>query len=76
MLPSIGLDSETGKLFTMLAMGAGSMVASHANDAYFWVITKFSGIHADVTLRVFSAATAVMGITVFIFVWITSLFFQ
>jgi GntP family gluconate:H+ symporter len=75
MLPSLGLDSESGKLFTMLAIGAGSMMLSHANDAYFWVITKFSDIHADVTLRVFSTATAIMGITVFACTWITSLFF-
>lgn len=75
MLPSLGLDSESGKLFTMLAMGAGSMLISHANDAYFWVITKFSDIHADVTLRVFSTATAIMGATVFFCVWIASLLF-
>src|SRR6478736_3323457 len=75
MLPSLGLDSETGKLFTMLAMGAGSMTLSHANDAYFWVITKFSDIHADATLRVFSTATAIMGLAVFLCVWIASLFF-
>lgn len=75
MLPSLGLASETGKLFTMLAMGAGSMIVSHANDSYFWVITKFSDIHANVTLRVFSTATIVMGITVFACIWITSLFF-
>ena len=75
MLPSLGLDSESGKLFTMLAMGAGSMMVSHANDAYFWVITKFSDIHADVTLRVFSTATAIMGVAVFICVWIASFFF-
>ena len=75
MLPGLGLASEPGKLFTMLSMGAGSMIISHANDSYFWVVTKFSGIHADITLRVFSTATAVMGITVFVFVWITSLFF-
>lgn len=74
MLPVLGLDSEWGKIFTMLAMGAGSMMISHANDSYFWVITKFSDIHADITLRVFSSATIVMGITVFIFVWITSHF--
>jgi len=75
MLPGLGLASEPGKLFTMLAMGAGSMMVSHANDSYFWVVTKFSGIHADITLRVFSTATAVMGITVFLCVWIASLFF-
>ncbi|MGN6249310.1 MAG: GntP family permease, partial [Ginsengibacter sp.] len=75
MLPSLGLASETGKLFTMLSMGAGSMIISHANDSYFWVVTKFSDLHANVTLRVFSTATAVMGITVFLCVWITSHFF-
>jgi len=75
MMPSLGLASETGKLFTMLAMGAGSMMVSHANDSYFWVVTKFSDIHANITLRVFSTATAVMGVTVFVCVWIASLFF-
>ncbi|MEO8414243.1 MAG: GntP family permease [Ginsengibacter sp.] len=75
MLPSLGLETETGKLFTMLAMGAGSMMVSHANDSYFWVITKFSDIHADITLRVYSTATVIMGITVFACVWAASLFF-
>ena len=75
MLPSLGLDTETGKLFAMLAMGAGSMMISHANDSYFWVISKFSDIHADITLRVYSTATIVMGITVFTCIWIASLFF-
>ena len=74
MLPALGLENESGKLFTMLAMGAGSMMVSHANDSYFWVITKFSNIHADITLRVYSTASAVMGITVFAFVWLAWFF--
>lgn len=74
MLPVLGLNGETGKLLTMLAMGAGSMIFSHANDSYFWVVTRFSDIHANVTLRVFSTATAVMGISVFACVWLASLF--
>ena len=44
MLETIGLDSASGQLMVVLAMGAGSMVFSHANDSYFWVITKFSGV--------------------------------
>jgi len=75
MLPALSLNYEMGKLLTMIAMGAGSMMISHANDSYFWVITKFSGIHANITLRVFSTATAIMGITVFACDWIASLFF-
>ncbi len=74
MLPSLGLDSETGKLLTMLAMGAGSMMVSHANDSYFWVVSRFSGISMNTTLKVYSSATAIMGITVFACVWIASKF--
>lgn len=74
MLPMLGLDSIWGKLFTMLTMGAGSMMISHANDSYFWVVTKFSNIDADITLRVYSSATIIMGVTVFICVWLVSLF--
>jgi GntP family gluconate:H+ symporter len=58
----------------MIALGAGSMIVSHANDSYFWVVSRFSDIPPAVTLKVHTSATAVMGITVFICVWITSLF--
>lgn len=74
MLPLLGLTSEWGKIFTMLSMGAGSMMISHANDSYFWVISKFSGINSNTTLRVYSSATIIMGTTVFICVWLASLF--
>lgn len=73
MLPLLGLDSEMGRLFATLAMGAGSMMISHANDSYFWVITRFSDISTEITLKVYSTATIVMGVTVFACIWITSL---
>jgi gluconate:H+ symporter, GntP family len=74
MLSMLGLDTEWGKLLTMLSMGAGSMIVSHANDSYFWVISNFSEIEPDTTLRVYSSSTIVMGFVVFSCVWITSLF--
>jgi len=74
MLSLLGLDSESGRLFASLAMGAGSMMISHANDSYFWVITKFSDMDSDITLKVFSSATIIMGITVFVCIWTASLF--
>ena len=66
MLPALGLDSESGKVLTMIAMGAGSMMISHANDSYFWVITRFSNIPTGTTLNVYSSATILMGITTFV----------
>ena len=63
LLPALGLDTSNGHLLTVLAMGAGSMMISHANDAYFWVIAKFSGLELKTMLRVYSVATVLMGLT-------------
>ncbi len=74
MLTMLGLGSEWGKLLVMLAMGSGSMIASHANDSYFWVVTNFGEIKVNDTLKVYTTSTIVMGITVFLCVWAFSLF--
>lgn len=74
MLPALGLETETGKLLVMLSMAAGSMMISHANDSYFWVVSRFSGIDSNTTLKVYSSATIVMGIITFLCVWFASLF--
>lgn len=74
LLPVLGLDNESGKLLCVLAMGAGSMMISHANDAYFWVIAKFSGLEMKTMLKVYSVATILMGITSFTVVYILSKF--
>lgn len=67
-------DSGWGRMLAMLSMGAGSMIVSHANDSYFWVISNFAGLDVRTTLRVYSTSTIVMGIVVFACVWISSLF--
>jgi GntP family gluconate:H+ symporter len=74
MMPMLGLDTEWGRLLTMLSMGAGSMSVSHANDSYFWVISNFGEIEINTTLKVYSSATLIMGVVVFACVWLASLF--
>jgi GntP family gluconate:H+ symporter len=74
MLQVLGLDSEWGRILAMIAMGAGSMIVSHANDSYFWVVSTFAGLDVRTTLRVYSSSTLVMGVVIFAFVWISSLF--
>lgn len=73
LLPALGLDTENGKLLTVLSMGAGSMMISHANDAYFWVITKFSGLDIKTTLKVYSVASVIMGLVTLLMVYLLSL---
>jgi GntP family gluconate:H+ symporter len=69
LLPELGLQTPTGITLTILSMGAGSMIVSHANDAYFWVITRFSNLPAAATLKVFTMASLLMGITVQLIIW-------
>ncbi len=72
LLPGLGLDSPNGHLLAILAMGAGSMTISHANDSYFWVISKFSNLEMKTMLRVYSLATVLMGVCSLIVVYLMS----
>jgi len=74
LLPVLGLESDNAKILTVLSMGAGSMMVSHTNDAYFWVISKFSNIDIRTMLRVHSLASVWMGITTMLVIYILSLF--
>ncbi|MFV0605031.1 MAG: GntP family permease [Niabella sp.] len=74
MLPLLGLDSENGKLLTMISLSAGSMMVSHPNDSYFWVVNRFSGISISTSLKVYTPATVIMGITVFVCALLVSWF--
>jgi gluconate:H+ symporter, GntP family len=73
LLLALGMDTEGSRLLVLMAMGAGSMTVSHANDAYFWVISKFGEIDANTTYKAYSTATFVMGIVAFLSVYIASL---
>lgn len=74
LLPALGLATAKGPLFAVLAMGAGSMMISHVNDAYFWVIAKFSGLDMKSMLKVYSIASVVMGLvsllTIYALTWL------
>ena len=72
LLPALGLTTDNGRLLCVLAMGGGSMMISHANDAYFWVIARFSGLEMKTMLKVYSMATLWMGLTTFGAVYILS----
>lgn len=76
MLASLNLNSNNRIILATLAMGAGSMIISHSNDAFFWVVTKFSDLEIKSTLRVWTTTTAVMGIFAFAAVWVLSLFLR
>ena len=62
LLPSLGLDSEHGRALAVVAIGGGSMMVSHANDSYFWVVTQFSGMNVKQGYQLHTLGTLVTGI--------------
>ncbi|MFQ6370458.1 GntP family permease [Shewanella sp. YIC-542] len=73
MLESIGLGSEMGHVLTVMAIGAGAMTVSHANDSFFWVVTQFSRMSVSQAYKAQTMATLVQGLVTITFVWLLSL---
>ena len=74
LMESMGFTSPVAKVLVVLAIGAGSMVASHANDSYFWVVAQFSDMKTEEAYKCQTGMTAAMGITMIILIFIVSLF--
>ena len=74
LMETMGFTSPLGRVLVVMAIGAGSMVASHANDSYFWVVSQFSDMKTDQAYRCQTGMTAVMGISLIIIIYIISLF--
>jgi gluconate:H+ symporter, GntP family len=74
LLPALGFDTDTTRALALLAMGAGSIAISHTNDAYFWVVSKFSDIDTETALQSYTIMTAVMGLTALAAIWALWLF--
>ncbi len=73
LLESLGMDSGTGRALVVVALGAGGMIASHANDSYFWVVTQFSGLSVKQGYKLQTLGTLFVGIFSSLAVWLLSL---
>ncbi|MDG1276610.1 MAG: GntP family permease [Algoriphagus sp.] len=73
ILGPLGLDSETMKVFTTVAIGAGALGISHANDSGFWVVTQLSGMSTKQGNLSHSLGTMIAGVTAITLVYILSL---
>lgn len=58
----------------VLAVGAGSVIADHVNDAGFWMIKEYFGLSLKETFMSWTAATTVMSVMGLISVLTLSLF--
>lgn len=68
LLGSLGLDSEIGKVLTVMAIGAGAMTVSHANDSFFWVVSRFSKMDVATAYKTYTTATLLQGLSTILIV--------
>ncbi|MCU0355090.1 MAG: GntP family permease [Cytophagales bacterium] len=66
LLGAVGFDTPVELSLLLAALGGGAMTVSHANDAYFWVISQFSGFTLRDGYRGITPLTLVQGISVLV----------
>ncbi len=73
LMEPLGFDSGIARALVVLSIGAGSMVASHANDSLFWIFTQMTGMDVKTGYRIHTLGTVVIGITAALVIWCISL---
>lgn len=69
LLGTLGLDSETMRVFTVLAIGAGAIAISHANDSFFWAVTQLTGLSIKQGNLSHSIGTLIMAVTAILIIF-------
>ena len=75
LMATMGLNTPVLAALTVMAIGAGAMTVSHANDSYFWVVTNFGKMTPQQGYKTQTILTLVMGIASIIGIWLVSLIF-
>lgn len=74
MMQALGMTSPTSAALVVLAIGAGAMTVSHANDSYFWVVTNLGGLEPEDGYKTQTVMTLIMGVTGMVSVYLLNLF--
>ena len=74
LLPALGLVTPVEVTLAVMAIGAGAMTVSHANDSYFWVVTRFGGLDVKEGYRTQTLMTFVIGVAAMFEIFLLKLF--
>ncbi len=74
LMVSLGFDGSVARAFVVLTIGAGSMVVSHVNDSYFWVVTQMSDMDVPTGYKLHTFGSAVIGTATGLLIWVVSFF--
>jgi len=75
LLPVLGFTTPVQITLVCMAIGAGAMTVSHANDSYYWVVTNFGAMTPERGYKTWTVASLLMGISAIIEIGLLSLIF-
>ena len=74
-MPALGFLTPVDAALVVVAIGAGAMTVSHANDSYFWVVTSFGKLLVGDGYRTQTLMTLIIGLAAMLEVFLLSLVF-
>lgn len=72
LMTPLGFDAPMARALVVVAIGAGSMVVSHANDSFFWVVTQFSNMTPEQGYKLQTLGTLFQGVVAAIAVFVAA----
>ena len=76
LLEVLGFTTPVQITLVCMAIGAGAMTVSHANDSFFWVVTNFGAMTPEQGYKTQTVNTLIMGIAAIIEIAILSMIFH
>ena len=73
LMSALGMTTPLSAAFVVMAIGAGAMTVSHANDSYFWVVTRLGGLNVKDGYRTQTKVTLIMGVVSAAVLYVASL---
>jgi GntP family gluconate:H+ symporter len=74
VMGSLGYDTPLAAALVVMAIAAGAMTVSHANDSYFWVVTNLGEMTPDQGYKTQTLGTLVEGLGSIIGILLLSFF--
>ena len=75
LLSILGFTTPVEISLVVMAIGAGAMTVSHANDSYFWVVTNFGDMTPEQGYKTQTLMTLVIGLASMVEIFVLSLIF-
>lgn len=73
LMSTLGLATPARAALAVMAIGAGAMTVSHANDSYFWVVTNFGEMTPQQGYKTQTVMTLVLGVSSMVGIFLLSL---